>query len=131
MNIHFQHVLDDGISKAPADAIFVAVHVCSSHMSVFYDHYATFEKLVSDKGFELIEPQCYSNIVVVWDLKENRLVFDRDCDHIGLGDASVRYYELHKDDPKPKPVEPEPIIPLTDDRLMVIAEKTSYRKDFV
>jgi len=126
---HYQSVLDAGIENAPLDEQYVAVQVSSGHMSIFYEYYTTFEKLVRAKGYEEIDPQCYSNIKEVWNLKENKLAYssDDDYDDIGLTTASKQYYELHKDDPelKPKIVEPDPVIPLTEERLMVIATNNS------
>ena len=100
-------------------------------MSVFYEHYKTFDKVVADKGYELIDPLCYSQIRAVWNLKENKLAYSSNdsYDDIGLTTASKQYYELHKDNPKLKPKieEPVPVIPLTEERLMAIATKSSYR----
>lgn len=129
MNNHIKEILDEGIKNAPLDSKYVVIKVSSWHMSIFYEHYKTFDKLVSDKGYELIDPLCYSQIRVVWNLKENKLDYSSDdnYDDIGLTTSSKQYYELHKDDPelKPKIVEPDPVIPLTEERLMVIATNNS------
>jgi len=131
MNHHFQKVLDTGIKNAPLDVQYVAVQVSSCHMTIFYEYYTTFEELVRAKGYEEINPQCYSIISEVWDLKQNKVVYstdapiDEDYDTIGLIAASKQYYEEHKDDPelKPKIVPPETFDILTEERLMSIVTK--------
>ena len=133
MNKHYQSVLDTGIKNAPLDVQYVAVQVSSCHMTIFYEYYTTFEELVRAKGYEEIDPQCYSIISEVWDLKQNKVVYstdapiDEDYDTIGLIAASKKYYEEHKDDPalKPKIVPPKTFDLLTEERLMAIATKNS------
>ena len=129
MNPHFQKTLEEGIKNYLSDAQYVAVHVSSWHMSIFYEYYTTFEDLVAAKGYEYIDPMCYSEIREVLDLKDNKMVYsdDENYDVIGLISNAKQYCELHKDDPnlKPKIVEPETFEPLTEERLLAIATKNS------
>ena len=129
MNPKYNCVLEEGVKNYSFDEQYVAVHVSHWHMSIFYEYYTTFDELVAAKGYEYIDPMCYSKIVEVLDLKQNKLVYssDDDLDVIGLISDAKRYYELHKDDPKLKPkiVEPQTFDILTEKRLMEIATKNS------
>jgi len=98
---HFAKVLKDGIHKAPSDKSFVAVHVSSWHMSIFYEYYDTLQEIEKEKGYELVDPVCYSTIKLVWSLKENLLLF---YDDIGMVNEAHDQWNEQKDLPKPEPI---------------------------
>lgn len=122
----FERVLTKGIQNAPEGTNYVAVHVSSGHMAIFYEYYDTLQDIDKEKGYELIVPQCASNIKIVWDMKAEELVY---YDLIGLTSSAHDYWEDHRGDPCILPkVEPEiPQKPFTEDVLMEIATKTSNR----
>lgn len=104
INPHFVHTLQRGIDNNPKPdgAKFITVEVSSCHMSVFYEYYNTLQEIGKAKGYELYEGQCYSHIVLVWDIEtEDLLYFD------AVGVTSEAHYAWDKfkdsDDWKPKP----------------------------
>lgn len=122
----FKKTLEEGIKSIPSDKKFVALHVSCAHMSVFCEYYDDLSSIGKEKGYELIEPQCYSSIKIVWDCEENTLLY---CDLIGLTYDAFDYWRNNKDNPelKPKEIKPEPSKPVTEQILLNIA--TKYAKN--
>jgi hypothetical protein len=94
----FGKVLADGIKKAPKDKKYVALHVSCGHMSIFCEYYDDLQQIEKEKGHELVEPQCYSNIKIVYDLIDKEILF---CDFIGMVWQAHDQWENQKDLPNP------------------------------
>jgi hypothetical protein len=93
-NHHYSKILKDGIWNAPKDKKYVALHVCSSQMYIFCEYYDHLHEIKKAKGYELVEPQCYSNIIMVYDLVEKEMLF---YDLIGMVFDAHDQWEEQKD----------------------------------
>jgi hypothetical protein len=61
-------------------------------MSIFCEYYNTTDEIKEEKGNELITPQCYSKITIIWDCHENKLLY---YDLIGLTYSAFDRWHAH------------------------------------
>lgn len=100
INPSFAHSLKEGIRRAPKGAKYVAVHVSSWHMSIFWETYSNIQDVERALALPLIDPMCYSHIKLVWELEEEKLVFYNSMDLVA---GAHDFWEHHKDDEEFKP----------------------------
>lgn len=96
INPAFLQCLEKGIKKAPDGTKFIAVHVSSWHMSIFYEFYTNCRGVEKALAQPLLDPMCYSTIKLVWAVEEQELVF---YNAMGFVSAAHAYWKENKDDP--------------------------------
>lgn len=96
INPSFAKCLQEGIEEAPKGTKFVAVHVSSWHMAIFYEWYSNCQDMEKAVAQPLLDPMCYSQVKLVWEIEGQQLVF---CDAMGLVSAAHDYWEENKDNP--------------------------------
>ena len=100
INPHFAKCLKDGIHDSPKGSKYVAVHVSSWHMSIFWEAYDDLRKVEEAIAYPLIDPMCYSCVKLVWAVEDEELVF---YNAMGFVESAHEFWENHKDDESYKP----------------------------
>ena len=71
----FRKILQEGIENIPSTKKYVALHVSSAHMSIYYEYYNTIDEIQKEKSKELLDPQNYSIIKIIWDCEDKELMY--------------------------------------------------------
>lgn len=95
----FAKCLKNGKYAAPKGTKFIAVHVSSWHMSIFYECYSNIQDVVKAIAQPLIDPMCYSHVKLVWDVEREYLVF---YNSMGLVSSAHEFWQENKDNPAAK-----------------------------
>lgn len=82
-------------AKAKPEHKYMSVNNSSWHMSVFPEFHTNLEDIHHKQLHEKGEPMCYSNMSVVWDLKEDKPIFIWDDESHKLPPSTVEDKEIY------------------------------------
>jgi hypothetical protein len=97
----FDQILQDGITKCPADKRYVALHVFCGHMSIYCAYYDDTREIARGMAEGILDPQGVADVKAIYDVIDKEIVY---YDIIGMASTVHCEWEEIKNIPVPSPV---------------------------